>query len=72
MSTRQKDAMNVLLKNPCDREDTCTLEFPLFEIAEAEIVTPQEKTIETVGTENHRVCVKVPARSFKLVRIKKK
>lgn len=68
----EKDAMNVLLKNPCDREDTCTLEFPLFEIAEAEIVTPQEKTIETVGTENHRVCVKVPARSFKLVRIKKK
>lgn len=67
----EKGAINILLKNPEDGEDSCILKFPTLKIAEAELVTPQEKVITSLKAEIQQVCVKVPARSFRIIRIRK-
>lgn len=69
--SKEERAIVVLIKNPAETEDTCTLTFPAANITGAEVVTPQEAVKDVLEVAENTVKVTVPARGFKLVRVRK-
>lgn len=64
---RKKEGMLVLVKNPEDRQEECSLNSPLRKIRFAAAVNSSEEIIRELSVEDGKVRVSLPARAMSLI-----